>query len=66
MEKEYNMVITRHWMLLVLRSEESSMNKIKINAVGFTGSFAVKSEEDYQFILKEDPFNILAQVTYPN
>eukprot|EP00826_Nyctotherus_ovalis_P065685 TRINITY_DN9660_c0_g1_i5.p1 TRINITY_DN9660_c0_g1~~TRINITY_DN9660_c0_g1_i5.p1 ORF type:complete len:334 (+),score=58.07 TRINITY_DN9660_c0_g1_i5:173-1174(+) len=62
----YNMVLAKNWMFIVLRKEGMAMNKIKINAVAFTGSFAVRSEEDYQFILTQDPFNILAQVAFPN
>ena len=61
----YNMVLTKHWMFLVLRKTELALNKVKINAVGFTGSFAVKSDEDYHFILAQDPFTILTLVSYP-
>ncbi|MDR3548634.1 MAG: DUF4922 domain-containing protein [Candidatus Pacebacteria bacterium] len=61
----YNMVLTKHWMFLVLRKTESTPDMIKINAVAFTGSFAVRSDEEYKHILNHDPFNILTQVSYP-
>jgi len=61
---DYNLVLTKSWMFIVLRKEGMAMNKIKINAVAFTGSFAVRSEEDYELISRHDPFNILKQVSY--
>ena len=40
---EYNMLLTNHWIFLVSRSKESVMDKIKINAMAFTGSFIVST-----------------------
>ena len=61
----YNFVLTKHWMFMVLRTCETALGMIKINAVGFTGSFAVRSDEEYEFIRKQDPIKILHSVTYP-
>lgn len=61
----YNLVLTKKWMFMVLRKTEQAMNKVKINAVGYTGSFAVRSVEEYDFILSQDPFNILTLVSFP-
>ena len=62
----YNFILTKHWLFIVLRKcEEVAPNMVKINAVGFTGSFAVRSDAEYEFIQKQDPINILHSVTFP-
>ncbi len=61
----YNFVLTKNWMFVVLRKCEVALGMVKINAVGFTGSFAVRSDEEYEFIRSQDPIKILQSVTYP-
>ena len=61
----YNFILTKYWMFMVLRKCETAMDMVKVNAVGFTGSFAVRSDEEYEFVRKQDPINILHSVTYP-
>jgi len=63
--KAYNFILTKHWMFVVLRKCEVALNAVKINAVGFTGSFAVRSDSEYEFIRRQDPINILHAVTFP-
>ena len=60
----YNFILTKHWLFVVLRKCEVALGMVKINAVGFTGSFAVRSDEEYEFIRKQDPFNVLQSVTF--
>jgi len=62
--KEYNIILTNRWLVMVLRSAELTEHKIKINAMGFTGSFLIDQKEVPKLI-SEDPFSILAQVSYP-
>jgi len=61
----YNLVLSKKWIFLVLRKSKLALDLVKINAVAFTGSFAVKSEEEHEFILTHDPFHILTLVSYP-
>ncbi len=61
----YNFILTKHWLFMVLRKCEVALNMVKINAVGFTGSFAVRSDQEYEFIRRQDPINILRSVTFP-
>eukprot|EP00826_Nyctotherus_ovalis_P048783 TRINITY_DN5781_c0_g1_i3.p1 TRINITY_DN5781_c0_g1~~TRINITY_DN5781_c0_g1_i3.p1 ORF type:complete len:272 (-),score=74.75 TRINITY_DN5781_c0_g1_i3:98-913(-) len=61
----YNFILTKRWLFVVLRKCEVALNMVKINAVGFTGSFAVRSDEEYKFIRNQDPFNVLQSVTFP-
>ena len=61
----YNFILAKHWLFMVLRKCEVAMKMIKINAVGFTGSFAVRSDKEYEFLRSQDPLNILAAVTFP-
>ena len=61
----YNFILTKNWLFVILRKCEAAMDRIKLNGVGFTGSFAVNSEEDYEFLMKQDPLDILQEVTFP-
>ena len=58
----YNLLVTRQWMLLVPRSQECT-NGISINALGFAGSFFVKSIEELDTIKALGPLGLLQQVT---
>jgi len=61
----YNLVITRKWMFVVLRKKELIKDSIKINALGFLGSFMVNDEKDLQYFPVEAPLDALLEVTYP-
>lgn len=61
----YNMVLTREWMFVVLRKGEVALNLIRVNALGFAGSFAVRSEVEYEFVQSTDPIEILNSITFP-
>ena len=60
----YNLVITQEWLLIVPRSKES-YGPIGINAMGFAGTFLVRTEEELDFVLRQSsPFDILTDVCY--
>lgn len=61
----YNFILTKNWLFVVLRKCEVALDMVKLNGVGFTGSFAATTEEEYEFILKQDPLEILQAATYP-
>lgn len=65
MEIAYNLILTNRWMFVVLRKCEVALDTIKINALGFTGSLVVRTEEDYLKIKSCDPFSVLTHVTFP-
>jgi len=57
----YNLLVTRQWMLLVPRSQES-FESISVNALGFAGTFLVRSEEQLQRLRDHSPMTVLSQV----
>jgi ATP adenylyltransferase len=57
----YNLLITRKWMFLVPREQES-FKSISINSLGFAGALLVKNEKRRQILLKHKPMNILQKV----
>lgn len=57
----YNLLITRKWMFIVPRSEES-FKSININSLGFAGALLVKNEKQRQILLENNPMNILRKV----
>lgn len=61
----YNFILTKNWFFVVLRKSEVAMGVVKINGAGFTGSFAVGSEEELEFVMKQDPIEILQAVAFP-
>jgi len=61
----YNMILTKEWMLIVLRKCELALNLIRVNALGFVGSFAVRSEVEYEFVQNTNPIEILNSITFP-
>lgn len=60
----YNLLITRRWMLLVLRSRER-VNGVSVNALGFAGSLLVKDEEGLRTVRREGPLAVLRGVAVP-
>ena len=60
----YNLLLTRRWMLLVPRSEESCEG-ISINSLGFVGSLFVPQAADLEKVERLGPMHILGAVTLP-
>jgi len=58
----YNLLVTRHWMLLVPRAREC-FAAISINGLGFAGSLFVKTESDLALLRETGPLKALASVT---
>jgi len=61
-DRAYNLLITRHWMLIVPRQEES-YHGISINSLGFAGLLLVRNHEQLALLKKESPINILRKLT---
>ncbi|BAQ66282.1 DUF4922 domain-containing protein [Geminocystis sp. NIES-3709] len=59
--KNYNLLITKHWMMLIPRYQEKFMS-ISINSLGFAGAFLVKNTEQLNLIKESNLLEILAEV----
>ncbi|NJR52808.1 MAG: phosphorylase [Leptolyngbyaceae cyanobacterium CSU_1_3] len=57
----YNLLVTREWMLLIPRSQESFAS-ISINALGFAGTLFVRDQQQMQVLKRYSPMEILRQV----
>lgn len=57
----YNLLITRQWLLLVPRSQESFAS-ISINALGFAGALLVRNSEQMQLLQQIGPMTVLKNV----
>ncbi len=57
----YNLLVTRDWMLVVPRSQES-FDDIAINALGFAGSFFVRNSAELERLKQHCPLHILTKV----
>ncbi|MET0052102.1 MAG: Ap4A phosphorylase II [Candidatus Thiodiazotropha sp.] len=60
----YNLLMTRHWMLLVPRSREFSQG-ISVNALGYLGSLFVTDPEALQRLSDIGPLRLLDEVSQP-
>lgn len=60
----YNLLATRHWLLVVPRLAERSQG-ISINALGFAGSLFVKDREQLETLKAVGPMAILKAVAVP-
>jgi len=60
----YNLLVTRKWLLLVPRSQES-FEGMSINALGFAGAFLVKDLSQLEILRKEGPMTALQRVSLP-
>ncbi|NEQ97193.1 MAG: phosphorylase [Cyanothece sp. SIO2G6] len=60
----YNLLVTRHWMLLVPRCQEKA-HSISINSLGFAGSLFVKNVTQLETLKQYGPMALLQSVTYP-
>jgi ATP adenylyltransferase len=57
----YNLLITREWMMAVLRCQEHYQS-IPVNSLGFAGSLLVKNEEQMKLLKSIGPMTVLEQV----
>ncbi|NEO57117.1 MAG: phosphorylase [Okeania sp. SIO3B5] len=57
----YNLLVTREWMLVVSRSHEN-FKSISVNSLGFAGALLVKNQEEMKIIKEHKPLNILRDV----
>jgi ATP adenylyltransferase len=60
----YNLLITREWMLIVPRSQES-YHGISVNSLGFAGALLVRHEEQMKLLKEHCPLTILQNVGIP-
>ncbi|WP_019499251.1 ATP adenylyltransferase family protein [Pseudanabaena sp. PCC 6802] len=60
----YNLLATREWMLLILRSQES-FGSISVNSLGFAGTLLVRDREQMQVLKACGPMELLRQVAVP-
>ncbi len=58
----YNLLVTRHWMMLVPRRREH-YEHISVNALGFVGSLFVRDDSQLQTLLAHGPMEILRAVS---
>ncbi len=57
----YNLLVTREWMLMVPRSQES-FQSISVNSLGFAGTLFVRDEQQMQTLKQHSPLEVLRQV----
>ncbi|NEO31509.1 MAG: phosphorylase [Symploca sp. SIO3C6] len=57
----YNLLATREWILIVVRSQEE-FNSISVNSLGFAGALLVKNEQQMRILKEYGPINILRSV----
>lgn len=60
----YNLLMTRDFMAIVPRSQESYQG-IEVNALGFAGGLLARNHAQLQTLKNIGPFNLLAQVGIP-
>lgn len=60
----YNLLMTREWMCIVPRSQESFAD-IPINALGFSGALLVRNPEQLAYLRKIGPLTVLQNVGCP-
>ncbi|MBL1209382.1 DUF4922 domain-containing protein [Geminocystis sp. GBBB08] len=63
--KNYNLLITKDWMMIIPRSQEK-FESISINSIGFAGALLVKNQAELELLLQHKPFKILTHVGITN
>lgn len=58
---DYNLLITREWMMIIERSK-ASYESIPVNSLGFAGTFLVKNQEQMKQLKELTPLRILHNV----
>ncbi len=67
--QDYNLILTRNFLLLIFRSRESvkhpenSKADISMNSLGFVGTMAVKNEESLEYIKQLTPIGVLERLS---
>lgn len=61
---DYNLLITRDWMMIVPRLQES-FQSIGVNSVGFAGALLVRHAEQLKLLKEIRPLNLLKNVAKP-
>jgi ATP adenylyltransferase len=59
---QYNLLVTRDWMLVVPRRQER-YETISVNALGFAGSLYVRNKAELEVVRRVGPMNVLRAVT---
>jgi ATP adenylyltransferase len=59
--KPYNLLMTRQWLMLIPRSQES-YNGIEVNALGFVGALLVRNTSQLEQLKTIGPFTLLKKV----
>ncbi|KAI8053087.1 HIT-like domain-containing protein [Syncephalis plumigaleata] len=62
--QSYNLILTRHFMLLVPRKHES-VNNIAVNSLGFAGLFLAKSYEQMNILKHSSILQLFQALTFP-
>ncbi|MES9885225.1 MAG: Ap4A phosphorylase II [Candidatus Sedimenticola sp. 20ELBAFRAG] len=62
--RPYNLLLTRHWMLLIPRSREFHQ-EISVNALGFAGSLFVRERAQLDQLRTPGPMELLQSVAQP-
>jgi len=60
-DREYNLLVTRRWMLLVPRSRER-FDGVSVNALGFAGSLLVRDRQGFETVRSHGPLGVLREV----
>ena len=63
-EGSYNFLLTEKYMSLIPRSHEY-YGPVSVNALGFAGSFLVRSAEELQILKAQGPMTVLQAVSKP-
>lgn len=64
-QESYNLVLTENWMLLISRSRNISLERYDINSLAYAGLIFIKKQEDFEFMKKVGPIEILKDGSYP-
>jgi ATP adenylyltransferase len=59
----YNLLITREWMLIVPRSQES-FESIAVNSLGFAGALLVRNQQQLELLKQHSPMKLLTNVAF--
>jgi ATP adenylyltransferase len=60
----YNLLVTRRWMLVIPRSQES-FEGIPVNSLGFAGALLVRNPDQLATLKSLQPLSLLRQVAVP-
>jgi ATP adenylyltransferase len=60
----YNLLVTRTWMMIVPRSQES-FESISVNSLGFAGTLLVRNADQLEQIKAAGPLNVISAVARP-